>query len=208
MKLTACGAFRPRIFSHRMLRLLETFDERAAAFVIIHDRSADFFEADALDPLPYALQIGALLPIELRDRGHVFDSFFFGRDTRAYTDMGKVTGALTKVAKDRQAAKLRRQRRVTASQAATAMVFAAMAGFAWAQRSEAQRRLNQAVGVAEAGNSTVYRKPANIGEAAASRKEPLGEVRKLLREKIGEHAIEFDGGPGLHLGERDTRESV
>lgn len=36
----------------------------------------------------------------------------------------------------------------------------------------------------------------------------LGEVRKLLREKIGEHAIELDGGPGLHLGERDTRESV
>ena len=36
----------------------------------------------------------------------------------------------------------------------------------------------------------------------------LGEVRKLLREKIGEHANEFDGGPGLHLGERDTRESV
>ena len=36
----------------------------------------------------------------------------------------------------------------------------------------------------------------------------LGEVRRLLREKIGEHAIEFDGGPGLHLGTRDTRESV
>jgi len=36
----------------------------------------------------------------------------------------------------------------------------------------------------------------------------LGEVRRLLREKIGEHAIEFEGGPGLHLGSRDTRESV
>jgi hypothetical protein len=36
----------------------------------------------------------------------------------------------------------------------------------------------------------------------------LGEVRRLLREKISEHAIEFDGGPGLHLGSRDTRESV
>ena len=36
----------------------------------------------------------------------------------------------------------------------------------------------------------------------------LGEVRRLLREKIGEHAIELDGGPGLHLGGRDTRESV
>jgi hypothetical protein len=37
----------------------------------------------------------------------------------------------------------------------------------------------------------------------------LGEVRRLLREKIGEHAIELDGGPGLHLGgTRDTRESV
>jgi hypothetical protein len=36
----------------------------------------------------------------------------------------------------------------------------------------------------------------------------LGEVRRLLREKIGEHAIELDGGPGLHLGSRDVRESV
>lgn len=36
----------------------------------------------------------------------------------------------------------------------------------------------------------------------------LGEVRRLLREKIGEHAIELDEGPGLHLGDRDTRESV
>ena len=36
----------------------------------------------------------------------------------------------------------------------------------------------------------------------------LGEVRHFLRDKIGEHAIEFDAGPGLHLGTRDTRESV
>jgi len=36
----------------------------------------------------------------------------------------------------------------------------------------------------------------------------LGEVRHILREKIGEHAIEFEAGPGLHLGTRDTRESV
>ena len=36
----------------------------------------------------------------------------------------------------------------------------------------------------------------------------LGEVRHCLREKIGDHAIEFDAGPGLHLGTRDTRESV
>ncbi|MGE3188713.1 MAG: hypothetical protein AB7H88_06910 [Vicinamibacterales bacterium] len=36
----------------------------------------------------------------------------------------------------------------------------------------------------------------------------LGEVRRLLREKISSHDIEFDGGPGIHLGERDTRESV
>jgi hypothetical protein len=36
----------------------------------------------------------------------------------------------------------------------------------------------------------------------------LGEIRHLLREKIGDHAIEFDAGPGLHLGTRDTRESV
>lgn len=36
----------------------------------------------------------------------------------------------------------------------------------------------------------------------------LGEVRHVLREKIGSHAIEFDEGPGLHLGTRDTRESA
>ena len=38
--------------------------------------------------------------------------------------------------------------------------------------------------------------------------EYLGEVRRLLREKIGSHAITLDEGPGLHLGTRDTRESV
>lgn len=36
----------------------------------------------------------------------------------------------------------------------------------------------------------------------------LGEVRRLLREKIGSHAIEVSDGPGLHLGGRDARESV
>jgi hypothetical protein len=36
----------------------------------------------------------------------------------------------------------------------------------------------------------------------------LGEVRRLLREKVAEHTIELHGGPGLHLGSRDTRESV
>ena len=28
----------------------------------------------------------------------------------------------------------------------------------------------------------------------------LGEVRHFLREKIGAHDIEFDAGPGIHLG--------
>lgn len=36
----------------------------------------------------------------------------------------------------------------------------------------------------------------------------LGEVRRLLREKIASHAIELDDGPGIHLGERDVRDSV
>lgn len=36
----------------------------------------------------------------------------------------------------------------------------------------------------------------------------IGEVRHFLRDKIGEHAIELEAGPGLHLGTRDTRESV
>jgi hypothetical protein len=36
----------------------------------------------------------------------------------------------------------------------------------------------------------------------------LGEVRQLLREKIADHAIAFDGGPGLHLEGHDAREDV
>jgi hypothetical protein len=36
----------------------------------------------------------------------------------------------------------------------------------------------------------------------------LGEVRRVLRDKIQSHAIEMDDGPGLHLGARDARDSV
>jgi hypothetical protein len=36
----------------------------------------------------------------------------------------------------------------------------------------------------------------------------LGEMRRLLRDKISSHAIEMESGPGLHLGERDARDSV
>jgi hypothetical protein len=36
----------------------------------------------------------------------------------------------------------------------------------------------------------------------------LGEVRRVLRDKISDHAIEMDEGPGIHLGERDARDSV
>ena len=36
----------------------------------------------------------------------------------------------------------------------------------------------------------------------------LGEVRQLLRQKIGEHVIDFEGGPGLHLEGHDAREDV
>ena len=36
----------------------------------------------------------------------------------------------------------------------------------------------------------------------------IGEVRHVLRDRIGAHDIEFHEGPGLHLGTRDTRESV
>jgi hypothetical protein len=36
----------------------------------------------------------------------------------------------------------------------------------------------------------------------------LGEVRRVLRDKISSHAIEIDEGPGLHLGARDARDSV
>ena len=36
----------------------------------------------------------------------------------------------------------------------------------------------------------------------------LGEVRRVLRDKISSHAIPIDEGPGLHLGARDARDSV
>jgi hypothetical protein len=36
----------------------------------------------------------------------------------------------------------------------------------------------------------------------------LGEVRRLLRDKISSHIIEMGSGPGLHLGDRDARDSV
>ena len=36
----------------------------------------------------------------------------------------------------------------------------------------------------------------------------IGEVRRVLHDKIRSHAIEIDDGPGLHLGARDARDSV
>jgi hypothetical protein len=36
----------------------------------------------------------------------------------------------------------------------------------------------------------------------------LGEVRRLLRDKISSHTIPIDQGPGLHLGARDARDIV
>jgi hypothetical protein len=36
----------------------------------------------------------------------------------------------------------------------------------------------------------------------------LGEVRRLLRDKISSHDIAIDEGPGIHLGARDVRDSV
>jgi hypothetical protein len=50
------------------------------------------------------------------------------------------------------------------------------------------------------------------GTAVARRLEvpsaSLGEVRRMLRDKISSHVIEMDEGPGLHLGARDARDSV
>ncbi len=36
----------------------------------------------------------------------------------------------------------------------------------------------------------------------------MGEVRHLLHQKIAQHAIDIDGGPGLHLGGHDARQDV
>ena len=46
------------------------------------------------------------------------------------------------------------------------------------------------------------------GPAPAGARARLGEVRHLLREKIAEHAIDIEAGPGLHLGGHDAREDV
>lgn len=52
---------------------------------------------------------------------------------------------------------------------------------------------------------------SNLGALACRLEVPgplLGEVRALLREKIATYAIMFEAGPGLHLGDRDARDSV
>jgi hypothetical protein len=36
----------------------------------------------------------------------------------------------------------------------------------------------------------------------------MGELRRLLRDKISSHDIEMNEGPGIHLGTRDARDSV
>jgi hypothetical protein len=36
----------------------------------------------------------------------------------------------------------------------------------------------------------------------------LGELRRLLRDKISSHDIEMTAGPGIHLGSRDARDSI
>lgn len=36
----------------------------------------------------------------------------------------------------------------------------------------------------------------------------MGEVRHLLHQKIAEHAIDIEAGPGLHLGGHDARQDV
>ncbi|MGQ0732880.1 MAG: hypothetical protein ACT4QD_04410 [Acidobacteriota bacterium] len=50
------------------------------------------------------------------------------------------------------------------------------------------------------------------GQAVARRlgvpAKHLGEVRRVLRDKMTSHAIETADGPGLHLGARDARDSV
>jgi hypothetical protein len=36
----------------------------------------------------------------------------------------------------------------------------------------------------------------------------MGEVRHLLHQKIAEHAIDIEAGPGIHLGGHDARQDV
>jgi hypothetical protein len=36
----------------------------------------------------------------------------------------------------------------------------------------------------------------------------MGELRRLLRDKISSHHIEMNEGPGIHLGSRDARDSI
>jgi len=60
----------------------------------------------------------------------------------------------------------------------------------------------------EAGTLIVVSRARAVAERLHVPGACLGEVRRLLREKIGSHAIALEEGPGIHLGTRDTRESV
>ena len=60
-----------------------------------------------------------------------------------------------------------------------------------------------------AGQRESELRATEIAEAlAAAERVKIEAIMSETREKIGAHDIEMDAGPGIHLGTRDTRESV
>src|SRR5207245_1567521 len=69
MPILAVGALGPRVDLGELLGEDEAVVEGAAALAVLHDLLADRLQPDALGPLVDALEVAALLAIELGERG-------------------------------------------------------------------------------------------------------------------------------------------
>jgi hypothetical protein len=59
-----------------------------------------------------------------------------------------------------------------------------------------------------AGTLVVISRRKSVARRMEVPSTALGELRRHLRDKISNHDIEMDEGPGIHLGARDARDSV
>src|SRR5438105_6442000 len=75
----ALSARRPRIALRELLRIGEAAEQGFAVGNIVDHLLADSVEANPIAPLVHALQVPALLAIELCQRGDDFERLFLGR---------------------------------------------------------------------------------------------------------------------------------
>jgi hypothetical protein len=75
------------------------------------------------------------------------------------------------------------------------MPYTQIAGLSWQQQGEASTLI-------------VISRLQSLARRLEVPGQRLGEVRRLLHEKIANHAIAFEGGPGLHLDGHDARDDV